>query len=206
MELKARTPKLYNALRRIFQPSELELLETAFEFVQATGGEEEIGFIRPVDQSFNPRLARVALILIEEGRVAGLHNVCAALLSCSSAPGQFRIGLEGVDDYREIAGSIELAQLAQKTISEIVDSSSSLNSVALAIAGALRLDYVRHLHRTSLYRDLGQRGLEIELNDRLIQILDRQTEGEGSRIAQLLRSWNERERKKFAGSVGQTTG
>ncbi len=84
--------------------------------IQARGA-EEIGFLRPEGQSFNPRAARILLILLEDGDVQDAGTLSAAL----------EVAALGSGDSRYLER----------------DAGDELPSICI---GAFLLDRIRHLH------------------------------------------------------------
>lgn len=111
-------------------------LEAAFEYAIARGGREECDFVREPDVSFNPRAARIPLILINDAQCREERVLAAATLA-TAAPDT---SLEGVFDDELIA----LATLSHRPPQALL--SSQPEGAASLIASALHLDRARHYH------------------------------------------------------------
>ena len=127
-----RSPHLASALRRTLPAEEVTLLERAYDYAQATGGEEEVSFSRPAGQSYNPRPARVCLILLHDLSVRDARILQAGLVACGAEPRGYP--------------SPEVAALAVLALQPPDELRCSGAREAAAIALALRLDLARHFH------------------------------------------------------------
>ena len=79
------SPHLLGALERLPSPVNLPLLDEAFGWAMQVGGEKELDFTRDPEVSFNPRPARIPLILIKDASRFGTDLLAASILS--TAPG-----------------------------------------------------------------------------------------------------------------------
>jgi hypothetical protein len=102
------------------------------------GGAEDPFVPRRSDESFNPRLARIAQLLIDTSEERTLSVLGAALVA-AARPGSWTT-----------IPHIEMFQpLAQQSVQLLHDPSASAEEGALAIAHASMLDTVRHLHQST---------------------------------------------------------
>lgn len=84
--LSAYSPHLQGKLKRkvdtnVFTKSDLQLVDSAFEFSLGFGGERELDFNRAPGVSFNPRPARIALILLNDAGLNDASTVAAAIVA-----------------------------------------------------------------------------------------------------------------------------
>lgn len=126
---------LHNHLRALFEHrgAELEYLHSLFNYSFTHGGREEDVVIREEGESFNPRLARLAQLLISEGGETSASVIGAAFLmvlekkSAAAAP-----------------ANAETKALAEAAHARTFDRLPA----AAALALAYHLDQIRHLHRS----------------------------------------------------------
>ncbi len=81
--LQELSPNLNGVLQRSFDEAERESIEVCFEFSVEESGTGELDFVREEGVSFNPRQARIPLILIKETSGRSADEVAAGILmSC----------------------------------------------------------------------------------------------------------------------------
>ncbi len=168
--IKQRSPSLWGELKRRFTPTELELLDSSFQSSIHSGGELELDFVRAEGDSFNPRLARIALILLQDAQVTDSNCIIEALNSAATAPNS------------EVA-------LAAQAIFESPDGwQSDSHSQATLIALASHLDRARHIHLASADKQAVLLPDFLRKTDSMIAIA-RQT---NERLYTLLSAWKTR--------------
>src|SRR5262249_50888456 len=131
-----RSPHLAGVVRRT-DPEALDFLDEVLAFVLESGGESEVGFERAHGVSFNPRPARLALILLQAG-VRDRFVLGGAMLSCSATPE----GYAGSGASELLALANNSTELAQGLRAQLPGSRRESQ-----IACAAALDLFRHLHQ-----------------------------------------------------------
>ena len=142
MSLDERSSHLGGVLRRTLSPYPEELFEDVFEYALQTGGEDECGFSRQPEVSFNPKCARLGLILLQDGGIREPLLVASGILSASAHP-------EGYGGSEAEALTSQLRDL-HSDFPTYEDVNAPLESPAnrlRIIRAALCIDLGRHLHQ-----------------------------------------------------------
>lgn len=135
------SPHLASVVTRLFDAQALEQIAPIFHWCIEQGGLDELDFGREEGASYNPRPARVALILINDAASRDLTSVGAAIIAA---------GLEGSafepdgSQFQQLAEA--RAELAARPLAELVKLSDEDICEAGTIACCLWLDRARHLH------------------------------------------------------------
>lgn len=129
--LQKSSDALYKRALKSFSKQELSKIELAFESACDARGADESKIARTEGANFNPRPARVAQILFDETCNRDANMVASALIAT-------------VDRSKITALGDALAQAAQETF--LSPEVAVPGRDALAIALALMLDELRHLH------------------------------------------------------------
>ena len=112
-------------------------LAEALDIAMANGGRLEIDFVRPLEVSFNPRPARVGLILIAEGEVRSYSTLAAGVLAT-------------IGDRLEALEALPLSEsIRQLALNGIAPLCTTKNPEAQLIYLSMLLDRARHLHQAS---------------------------------------------------------
>jgi hypothetical protein len=140
-ELSKYSQHLTNALNRIFKKIPAVIIE-AFCFALKNGGLLEHDFTRVKDASFNPRPARICLILINDARVTAADILASSLI---------RSGLEmnptAIANYPELDHLItKLAEDSLQNPLALCNMAKNDNRSPGILAAASWLDRVRHFH------------------------------------------------------------
>ena len=143
--IRAKSPHLAGSLEKILTPAQCSELDEVWNYVVQAGGMAEIGFEREPGVSYNPRPARVGLILLSNFEVTEVHVIAAGFLSC-------------VDDSVAYSGALakdatKLAERSKHSIREL--AAAPENDEVLLVALARHLDDVRHFHLRDGYREAG---------------------------------------------------
>jgi hypothetical protein len=148
--IQKRSPHLLGALKRNFRAPDAALLEEAFSLAMEIGGENELDFTRAKEASFNPRPARVALILLQEMKVREVATLAAAILA-STHPRPNQEELQELFETR-ISNDNQIRQEIIRLYSQISGplektlAPDEVEQSAAVIVLALLLDRARHLH------------------------------------------------------------
>jgi hypothetical protein len=126
------SPHLEIVLKRHFRPEQLSDFKVILDFVAKNGGVKELHFERKEGVSFNPRFARVALILMQDAKCLDLNVLGAAVLACAESSNS---------DFDPVIESV-----ADETRDKFLTPLEFVNSDSILIGAALALDYARHLH------------------------------------------------------------
>lgn len=179
--VKKLSPHLHSVIQRIFKEDTAAhaLLELSFTHAIEKGGLNELDFKREEGVSYNPRPARVALILLSNAQVADAEVIAAGMLASS----------DPLDDLKhlEVAERARvLAHAALEAPEEIAKIDPPLRFEVAIVALALWLDRVRHLHQSpsasTLWNEM------VELTDRYIELAAQTSEP----LHTLLLAWKER--------------
>jgi hypothetical protein len=133
--LVVEAPALRGAVLKLLGSSAVSVIAADYERVAALGGNVEIGLVREEGVRYNPRIARVSLLSLEEGGVRELSALRAVVWSTLRDAGALK---ELRDD--------EIRRTAESVLSE----ADSAETPILTIRAAIALDTVRHLHMTVL--------------------------------------------------------
>ncbi len=178
--IAAHSPHLAGALKQAAVPMP-EMLDAAFAFSLEHGGWLEIDFERDENASFNPRPARVALILLRDAHIKDSEVLTAAMLATAHADlTHFRSTLTAIP-----ARVCELAVLAQAE-PEMLEAKGVPN--AGKIAAALHLDRARHRHLARDPEKLLRWEQFIELTEQFTALADRVC----PELAVFLSAWHRR--------------
>jgi hypothetical protein len=131
-------------LRELLPPHLVTELANQYEQIHALTGHIEAYIEREEGASFNPRPARVARIVIEDGGLSDFVTVSIALWAGSSA-------LPVIDPLPQ-GGLVEALRKIQDPVLETAELTIELFTVALAVL----LDDVRHLHMSKRTVDLAK--------------------------------------------------
>lgn len=145
MTIQNDSPHLASVLKLRFPGEDCRLLDEVFEFTLTHGGLLEIDFKRPEGASYNPRPARVSLILINDAGIRELQVLAAAMLASIWSP-EISDLAESQNFPKDL---LELAERANSDPDELLAQSSAQGNMAGIIAVALRLDRARHLHQAT---------------------------------------------------------
>ena len=141
----------------VFGPEVTAGIERLFLRTLEFGGLSEEDFEREPGVSYNPRPARVALILIKDLKIKSAETISAGILA-AVAPGcaaeLIKELTKDLDNREKIA---ELAQAALLPLVQIEQLNQSLRADAAAISAAIFLDRMRHFHLTRAWRDSSDR-------------------------------------------------
>ncbi|MBL7661351.1 hypothetical protein JNK13_01230 [bacterium] len=171
------SPHLDGVFRRLqkYSPQELELLKTAYQTAILNHGAVEPDFSRDPGVSFNPRPARISLILINTVDISDLQSICAGMLACIP-------NLDSVDKLpQRLSDAAAIAQASQ------LPATAIKLPEALIINAALFLDRARQSHRSS------KQELPTLLLEESKQILELITPL-SSPLAALIQAWQQRTR------------
>ena len=141
----------------IFGPEVTANFEKLFLKTLEFGGLAEEDFDREPGASYNPRPARVALILIKDLKIAAADTIAAGILAAVSRS----CTTESIELMTaEITNGKQVAQLAQDALlplPQIEQLQEPLRTAAAAIAAAIFLDRMRHFHLTRTWRGASDR-------------------------------------------------
>jgi hypothetical protein len=135
------SPALAASLSAFFNGAELEFLFASYRLACEVSALNEDRVIRENGAAFNPRPARIAAILIKEGKIRDANTIAAAFLACGE-PSKIS-GLQIADHI------LSLSKQAQ----HIIKNGAAVHNTsaeALTIAYAIILDGIRHLHMTNM--------------------------------------------------------
>lgn len=138
------SPHLEIVAANFFPPTDARLIMDALDFAIRFGGKVELDFTRPVDASFNPRPARVALILINDAKVRDTNIIIAGVLA--SVGKKELAEIENKEAFPNSA--LELALNAIDLISQIPNMNQNNDKIILTVSAAHWLDRIRHLHQS----------------------------------------------------------
>ena len=133
--IRERSSALDGALTRSFRDVSAESFADVFEFALENGGEDEVGFPRAEGVSFNPKCARVVLILLGDLLVAEKQLVRVAMLAAANPESW------GKEGERELA--LRAQKAFRSTDRFVHEESQGVKVVAIA----LFLDLLRHTHQ-----------------------------------------------------------
>ncbi len=135
--MRTKAPGLTFKLERRFSAAIIDELDLHYTTVEAVGGNEEPGLTREEGVSFNPRIARVASLLLEErGKDVTLNELAAAMWS-----------LVTKEVSAPASSTPEVSDLVELVRGDLVHASS--HACVAAIIGVRELDTIRHLHMTT---------------------------------------------------------
>ncbi len=135
-------PKVFERLGRYIDQVELSRIMDDYRLCCELGGNHEPGMQREEGVSFNPRLARILLLLVADGGVRDSKVFRAALYAaalCVSKLPERSLWQQAQKISVELAAEVQAA----------LRSTPSTSTAAL-IRGVIELDAVRHIHQTTL--------------------------------------------------------
>ena len=143
MSLAKSSPALFGLLRRSFPATAIALAEECFALSLQLGGLEDSAVFRAEGVSFNPKPARLALILLNETSFRELELVCSAML--------MSVPLTNIQHCNTIKISTQHLT-ATWTLLDAPSLCSQIetNTSSLALALVWALDHLRHIHMTTL--------------------------------------------------------
>jgi len=134
--LQKECPGFYALLSKLFSLADASEIAGDYGQCAAVGANVEEGFEREEGVSFRPRIARIATILVKEAGIRDVPTVRAAIFACAAVRG---LPVECPERrVREMAAEA-LGARGEKLLSPH----------AYAIAAAVEIDTIRHLHMTS---------------------------------------------------------
>ncbi|MCB0322268.1 MAG: hypothetical protein KDD69_01810 [Bdellovibrionales bacterium] len=136
MAIADTSPNLAGVLRRMFPAAATEQIQQAYTYAIENGGGRECDFERDPEASYNPRPARIALILINNAEVREVDELQAALLATVPLP-------SSSDGFSDLVR--QWAQAAARITSE-PSQADPCSVPPIRIALAHYLDRARHLH------------------------------------------------------------
>lgn len=135
------SPHLAGKLKGLaLNDSDWRVIEACFEKSLRHGGFEELDFERAEGQSFNPRPARLGVILIDNANIYDPMALSAGFLLMSSYAPSSSIP-------EKVMKLLQEARLLPKELIELAEENSAATSSTLASAAFL--DRARQVHRTS---------------------------------------------------------
>ena len=179
--VKKLSPHLHSVIQRVFRGDVVAhgLIERSFAHAVEKGGLTELDFRREEGVSFNPRPARVALILLSNAQVTDAEVIAAGILASS----------DPLDDLKhlEVAERARvLAHAALESPDAIASIDSAIRFEVAIVALARWLDRVRHLHQSP---EASARWSEmLQSTDRYIELAAQTSEP----LHTLLLAWRER--------------
>lgn len=133
--LVVEAPALRGAVLKLFGALAISAIASDYERVAAHGGNVEVGLVREEGVRYNPRIARISLLVLDEGGIRELGHLRATIWSTLR------------DAHR-------LADLEDRDIREVAEcvlsGDDSEQALIHTIRAAIALDTVRHLHMTAL--------------------------------------------------------
>ncbi len=182
--IKNLSPNLYANLRRLINVDGAELLDYCFEMAIIHQGLEEIDFIREEGVSFNPRPARVALILINDAKIKDLQ-----LISISFLANIKETSLEKLKD--------EKSNIPEEFFQDALHAQSpffykNLKKEIKMISLALQLDRARHRHLSLQLNNKDNWHEFFEENLKYIEL----AKDLSPKLHLLLEKWQERAKRK----------
>lgn len=153
------SPALAGKLKRLsLNEPEMKMLLNSYEISVAYGANEEIGFTRVSGASYNPRAARICLILLTLGEVCDPRILSAALLTSSQ---------KNLKD--SAINNPELTTLLQVTRDIKKGNYKSATRETTSVVLSVQLDLFRHLHLTTHPSSFFESELTIELYQKALE-------------------------------------
>ena len=173
---------LATALRLKLGSTYPDILETAFGLAVMHGGLKELDFIRVEGSSYNPRPARIGLILLGDTGITDSTTLAAGFLAASEYPQRFS------EPTNEIPANIH--QLCQLSVAapQVLLGEHNDNTAAISIALSLHLDRARHRHQASEPSILSQNTAFLKTTEEYLEL----ARSSGNPLERLLRHWYER--------------
>ncbi len=157
------SPHLMMYLETIFSSCDLKKVNDILSVSMVFGGLKELDFTRPATEvKFNPRPARIALILMREAGVKDIHSVCVSIASCvidqACVVDQNGLATTAEQELSQVMEprDLELSRQVVRMNKEVrsagfscaeFDYSDRDKVDALIICMSLFLDRIRHFHR-----------------------------------------------------------
>ena len=188
--IREKSPHLASVLTREFQESaELVNLELCFNFAINQGALAEIDFVRDEEASYNPRPARVALILLNNAKIRNLAYLASGILASVSK-------LNELKPENQIPSAVwETAVEAQQDSENFLRCWSPKLRPAATIMLSHSLDRARHVHLADWSIDAKK--IFIEETEKQLQLAKLAS----PELEILLMHWLERYRRKYEASV-----
>ena len=183
MQINTRSPHLASVINSL--ELDIELLDAVFQATMLAGGDDELDFIRQPSVSFNPRPARVALILIKN---CSCHNEKIIAAGMLASVAEFEIASLQVEQE-----SLKIALAAKEFLQNNLDA--QLQTPVVQVALAAWLDRIRHIHLASEQNVDRLRAMSVERTRRFLPIATEHA----PQLANLLKHWlsrSERATKK----------
>lgn len=149
---------LYQVLRRLFPANLLPLFHHVYDFAYSNGGSLEVDFLRLEGTSYNPRPARIALIMLKEASVCDPVAIAASILITIQAPLKCPPSLDLALDFADhLEDAKVLAHKATSYADNITPHSNQIfakdisaqDKLTILIALSLWLDRFRHFHQAT---------------------------------------------------------
>lgn len=141
------SPGVTALIRRYLGDSGVTTISQEYTQAVMAGGNDEVEVIREVGVSFNPRLARILMILLQEGKVREISVLCFAMrcgqIQCDRSDTPLPVVYRSVHGLREASQETDLS-----------------DSAVAVVASAYCLDATRHLHMTTFSRAIQGKFLE----------------------------------------------
>lgn len=134
-KIKQYSQSLDALLRKLFNEEEFLTLEKTFLFTLSNGGLKEIDFTRTEGQSFNPRPARMAQIVLKNSSLNSFKIINSSFLAC-------------IKDECDLTALIATKILEYE---RIPNDQNKIDEESKVISLALLLDRARHLHLSKEY-------------------------------------------------------
>lgn len=143
MDVFNKSPHLKAVLEReIVSADERAAIAVAFDFAITKGkGLLELDYERPEDASYNPRPARVALIVTSTAGVADGPVIASSILAACLESGTTTAELKSAGFE---SSAIELARAAVPPLDQLLKLRPQFEAAVIALS--LRLDRLRHAH------------------------------------------------------------
>jgi hypothetical protein len=169
-QLKKLSPHLNGVLNRSFDEAGRQTIETCFNYSVSKSGTQELDFVREEGVSFNPRQARIGLLLINEADGLVADDIAAGILASSIEAGtvnleshtiasgngqsraidRFFLRAEDVEKFIGEAASASIPKELCNIIKRLKDIKDDCSDPALTgILAALWIDRARHLHQSA---------------------------------------------------------
>lgn len=156
--LKQRSPGVYRSLASRFPVKELIRISSAFERTLDVEEWREVGSLRPVEASFNPKPARVISILLKCHIELVASDCCTVVFACLSGAQQEKLLQLIVPDFEgELSRAMAITQFVT-TLTKLADFRSTCD---VNISAALLTDETRHLHLFPMTPDVLRARLEV---------------------------------------------
>lgn len=135
--MRTKAPGLTFKLEKRFSAAIIDKLDRHYTAVEQAGGNEELGLTREEGVSYNPRIARVASLLLEErGKDLTENEIAAAMWSLITK------------EIPELTtANPDVSDLVELVRGDLLQASS--HAQVSAIIGVRELDTIRHLHMTT---------------------------------------------------------